>query len=77
VHDTEGTMRKVVAFCGLDWNPACIAGNGNRSAIGTLSAVQARGPIHRRGFEQWRPYQSRLSPLARALGLIQARSGPI
>jgi hypothetical protein len=26
VHDTESTMRKVVAFCGLDWSPACMGG---------------------------------------------------
>lgn len=67
VHDTEGTLRKVLAFCGLGWDPACSGGAGGEGAIGTLSAVQAREPIHHRAFRQWRPYKSHLSGLTALL----------
>lgn len=62
VDDTEATMRKVVEFCGLDWEPACLDPSRNTTPVGTLSAVQARGAIHG-GFGAWRRYERHLVAL--------------
>jgi Sulfotransferase family len=67
VHDTEGTMRRVIDFCGLDWDPACIDLEKNRSAVATLSTAQVRQPVHARAFEEWRRYEKQLSDLRRAV----------
>ncbi|MBS0571458.1 MAG: sulfotransferase [Proteobacteria bacterium] len=67
VADPEGTLRKVLAFCGLDWEPGCTDITRNRSAVSTLSAAQVREPVHTRFVDAWRRYEQHLAPLARAL----------
>ena len=68
VRDSETTMRRVVDFCGLEWDPACVDLTRNESAVATLSTAQVREPIHARALEEWRRYERQLAPLARALG---------
>jgi tetratricopeptide (TPR) repeat protein len=68
VEDTEATMRKVIAFCELDWEPACLESSRNRTPVGTLSAAQARAAIHTGAFGAWRPYARQLAGLQEALG---------
>lgn len=65
--DTEATMRKVVEFCGLDWEPACLDPSRNGAPVGTLSAVQARGTVQRGNLGAWRRYEHQLAPLRAAL----------
>lgn len=68
VGDTQATMRKVVAFCGLDWEPACVDPSRNTTTIGTLSAMQARGSIAAgSSFGAWRRDARQLVRLQRAL----------
>jgi len=68
VEDPEGTLRKVLAFCGLAWEPGSADLTRNRSAVSTLSAVQVREPVHKRFVDSWRRYEHQLAPLQRALG---------
>lgn len=63
VTDTEVTMRRVLAYCGLDWEADCLDPSRNKTPIGTLSATQARGPVHTDAFGIWRPYQRQLATL--------------
>ena len=67
VGDTEATMRKVVEFCGLGWEPACLDPSRNTTPIGTLSAIQARGAVHGGTFGAWRRYERPLAAIRRAL----------
>jgi tetratricopeptide (TPR) repeat protein len=67
VDDPEGTLRRVLAFCGLSWEPGCADLTRNRSAVSTLSAVQVREPVHKRFVDSWRRYERQLAPLQRAL----------
>ena len=67
VGDTETTMRKVVEFCGLEWEPACLDPSRNATPIGTLSAVQARGAIQGGTSGAWRRYERQLAELRTAL----------
>jgi len=69
VQQPEATMRRVVDFCGLDWDPACVDLTANESAVATLSTAQVREPIHARALEEWRHYEKQLAPLKRALGV--------
>jgi len=69
VRDPESTMRGVLAFCGLEWDPACMDLTRNKSAVATLSTAQVREPIHARAFQEWRHYEKQLEPLQRALAV--------
>lgn len=61
--DPEGTARRLIAFCGLDWDPACLQPERNRDAVRTASVWQARQPIYRRSVERWRHYEPWLGEL--------------
>jgi hypothetical protein len=64
----EAEARRILDFCGLAWEPGCIALEGNARAVNTASSAQVREPIHRRGIEAWRRYEAFLGPLAERLG---------
>lgn len=72
VENTEQTMRGVIAFCGLEWEDTCLSPSRNRTPIGTLSAVQARGPVVRSASRAWRHYERQLAGLRSALPGVQA-----
>lgn len=67
VKDAPEVARKVLEFCGLDFETGCADVTRNGSTIATLSMTQARGPIHRDYIERWRPYAESLAPLVDAL----------
>ena len=58
---------RILAFCGLDWQPGCIDTGSNTRAVNTASSAQVREPIHQRRIEAWRRYEARLATLAMAL----------
>jgi hypothetical protein len=68
VEDTEGQVRRLLAYCGLGFEPGCLAFHENDRAVRTASSEQVRRPIYREGLEQWRRFESWLGPLAHALG---------
>ncbi len=63
--DPEGSAGRLIAFCGLDWEPACLQPEHNRDRVRTASAWQARQPIYRRSVERWRRYEPWLGELRR------------
>lgn len=65
--DTEATVRKILTFCELDWEPGCVDITRNKSAVATLSMSQVREGIHTRFFEEWRHYERQLQPLRESL----------
>ena len=68
VEDTEGQVRALLAWCGLDFDPACLQFHKNDRAVRTASSEQVRQPIFREGTEAWQPFESWLGPLKDALG---------
>jgi tetratricopeptide (TPR) repeat protein len=70
VEDTEGEVRRLLAYCGLDFEPACLRFYENDRAVRTASSEQVRSPIYREGVDQWRAYERWLEPLKRALGPV-------
>jgi tetratricopeptide (TPR) repeat protein len=68
VRDTEATCRRLLAACGLPFEPAMLDHGGNAASVATLSSAQVRQPIHTRGLGGWERYRDRLEPLRAALG---------
>ncbi|WP_443751414.1 tetratricopeptide repeat-containing sulfotransferase family protein [Asticcacaulis solisilvae] len=68
VEDIEGSVRRMLAHCGLPFEPACLAFHRTRRSIRTPSSEQVRQPIGREGLTQWRHYAPWLEPLRDALG---------
>ena len=68
VEDTEGEVRRLLAACGLAFEPDCLEFYRNTRAVRTVSSEQVRRPIFREGLDQWRHYEAWLAPLAEALG---------
>ncbi|SEL44312.1 Sulfotransferase family protein [Pseudoxanthomonas sp. GM95] len=69
VDDQEGQTRKLLAFCGLPWDPACLAFEHNPAPVATASATQVREPLHRQGIGRWRRYAAHLGPMRAVLGV--------
>ncbi len=67
VGSTEREARRLVEFCGLAWDPACLAFQDNAAPVATASAVQVRQPIYRSAVERWRKYEREIEPLKRLL----------
>ena len=68
VDDLEGSVRRLLAYCGLELEPACLAFHQTARSVRTPSSEQVRQPIYREGLEQWRHYERWLGPLRDALG---------
>jgi len=68
VDDTEGQVRRLLAYLGLPFEPGCLEFHRNDRAVRTASSEQVRRPIFREGLEQWRNYEPWLTPLKEALG---------
>lgn len=64
----EAEIRALIAFCGLTFDPACLAFNGSRRNVHTLSAAQVREPMRRHAATA-AAYGVLLNPLRTALGI--------
>ena len=64
VTQTEATVRDLIAYCGLEWDPACLNFHERQDGVSTASAAQVRQPIYVSSLEKWRRYEDELSPLA-------------
>ncbi len=70
VADTEGETRRLLDYCGLPFEPACLRFWENERAVRTASSEQVRRPIFREGLKQWRHFEPWLGPLKEALGSV-------
>ncbi|MFB0612533.1 tetratricopeptide repeat-containing sulfotransferase family protein [Aurantiacibacter poecillastricola] len=56
VTDQEHQTRRLIEFCGLEWDAACLSPQSNRQAVATASAVQVRSPVHAGSVGRWKRY---------------------
>jgi hypothetical protein len=63
VEDLEGNVRRILEFCGLEFEPACLDFYRTERRVRTASSEQVRQPIFREGLFQWRNYAPWLGPL--------------
>ncbi len=68
VADQEQQARRIIDFCGLEWNDACIDFHKLKRSVITASVNQVRQPIYKTSIERWRKYETHLGPLLNALG---------
>jgi tetratricopeptide (TPR) repeat protein len=68
VDDTEAEVRALLEFCGVEFEPGCLAFHKTERAVRTASSEQVRQPIFRDGTEGWKAYADHLDPLRAALG---------
>ena len=66
--DLEGSVKRILEYCGLPFEPGCVEFHRTERRVHTASAEQVRRPINRDGVDQWRPYEPWLGPLKDALG---------
>ena len=67
VTDQETQSRRLIDFCGLDWQDACLRFEQNTAPVATASSVQVRQPIYRSATARWKNYAEFLQPLRNLL----------
>jgi hypothetical protein len=67
VADLEGSVRRILEFCGLEFEPACVEFYKTDRSVRSASSEQVRQPIFRDALDQWKHYEPWLEPLKKAL----------
>ena len=70
VADLEGQARRLIDYCGLPWDDACLRFHENERRVKTLSSAQVRQPLYSSSVGAWKRYEADLQPLLKALGPI-------
>jgi tetratricopeptide (TPR) repeat protein len=70
IDDTETEVRRLLDYCGLPFESACLRFYENDRAVRTASSEQVRRPIYRDGIDHWKHYEPWLGPLKEALGSV-------
>jgi hypothetical protein len=68
VNDLEGNVRRLLDFCSLEFDPACLEFYKTERSVRTASSEQVRRPLFKEGLDQWRNFESWLRPLRTGLG---------
>lgn len=69
VADLEPQARNILAHCGLDWDPRCLAFHQTERPVRTASMAQVREPIYRSSIGRWGSVRHMLRPLLDELGI--------
>src|SRR3569833_156882 len=67
VGDLEGSVRRLLEFCGLTFEPACLEFWKTERHVRTASSEQVWWLIFKEGLDQWRHFEPWLGPLKEAL----------
>jgi len=68
VENLETNVRRILEFCGLEFESGCVEFYKTQRTVRTPSSEQVRQPIFRVGLDQWRNYDPWLGPLKEYLG---------
>ncbi|MBL8905645.1 MAG: sulfotransferase [Rhizobiales bacterium] len=71
VEDLEPTVRRVLDFCGLPFDPACLDFHSTQRNVATASASQVREKLNANSIGRWKPYDRHLRDLKKALAANQ------
>ncbi len=69
VEDLDKEVRRILDFCGLEFEQSCIDFHKTKRNIKTPSSEQVRQPIYKSATEQWRYFEEHLTPLKNVLKL--------
>lgn len=70
IDDTEAEVRRLLDYCGLPFEDACLRFYETERDVRTASSQQVRKPIFREGVDHWRHYEPWLDPLKKSLGTV-------
>jgi tetratricopeptide (TPR) repeat protein len=73
VRDTEAQVRRLLAFCGLEFEAGCLKFHETRRSVRTASSEQVRQPMYDSSVGLWRHFEAHLAPLQRSLGPVLKR----
>jgi tetratricopeptide (TPR) repeat protein len=68
VEDLESNVRRILDFCGLPFEAACLEFHKTERSVRTASSEQVRRPIFKEAVDQWRHFEPWLGALRSALG---------
>lgn len=71
VEDFENQARRIIAYCGLQWDERCLQFHEHKRPVKTASAMQVRQPIYKTSVGRWLPYKEQLMPLIKELPIEQ------
>lgn len=74
VANQEEESRKLIAYCGLDWNDACLDPHKTERSVKTASVTQVRQPVYKTSVERWRVYEKFLGPLLEELQPVMPKA---
>jgi hypothetical protein len=63
VDDFESEARRLVAACGLEWEPTCLRFHETSRPVRTASVTQVRQPLYRKSVARWKAYGPYFSDL--------------
>lgn len=69
VDDLEKQVRRMLDFCGLEFEQSCIDFHQTKRNIKTPSSEQVRQPIYKSATEQWQHFEQYLEPLKKVLNI--------
>ena len=68
VEDLETNVKRILEFCGFEFEPQCMEFYKTGRSVRTASSEQVRQPIFKEGLDQWRNFEPWLGGLKSALG---------
>ena len=68
IDDFDTEARRLIEFCGLEWDEQCLRFYDSGRITTTLSYDQVRRPIYKESVGRWKNYREFLTPLEDALG---------
>jgi tetratricopeptide (TPR) repeat protein len=68
IQDLQGNVRRILEFCRLEFEPACVEFYKTRRGVSTASSEQVRQPLFREGILQWQSFEPWLGSLKSHLG---------
>jgi tetratricopeptide (TPR) repeat protein len=69
VADPRTWVEKILEFCGLEWEDACLDFHKSKRQVITASYDQVRRPMYKGSVARWKNYARHLEPVSRILGL--------
>ena len=67
ISNNEDEIKKIIKFCGLEWDDNCLSFHKNKSPIKTMSTSQARKPIYKTSIKSFDKFKKYLSVLENKL----------
>jgi len=67
VSNQETESRRILDWCGLDWDPACLEFHRSTAPAATASAAQVRQPMYKTSVGKWQAYATQLAPFVARL----------